>query len=193
MLSISPYYEEKEDLAGLDEGFMRGIGSEFQDFVDDFGAIADLFHLGREDIMPRIKKVTGKLKNFVRSRNFSIHPGGDSSLLKFRQGWARWRFFFFLNDKLYKNSLDYIKKTGRDPVGYLNFNFSDRVLPKIYKAKNSNDLIKVIDEYEDRVENVYKLAKANPNVSGYGPYLRQGMYGLRDLVVAIRRLVAYNS
>jgi hypothetical protein len=190
MLSITYLFENKQE---LDEGVIRGIASEFQDYVDDFATIADLFYAGRENVLPRILTRLAKLKNFLRNVEFTNKPGSSNMLLKFRQGWARWRFFYFLNDKMYKQCLDYVKKTGRDPVGYINISASDRIIPAMYNAKSSQDLIKLVELYEKRVGEVYKLVKDNPAISGYRPFLRQGLYGLRDLVIAIRRLVSYHS
>ncbi len=43
------------------------------------------------------------------------------------------------------------------------------------------------------MEHVSKLYEKHPENKGYEPFLRQGIYGLRDLVIAVRRLVAYHS
>jgi hypothetical protein len=190
MLSINYLFKGEQE---LNEGIIRGLASEFQDFIDDFQAIGDLFHTGRENILPRIQSRLAKLKKFLKNVEFTNKPGSSNALLKFRQGFARWRFFYFLNDKIYKGCLDYVKKTGKDPVGFVNFSMSDRIIPSMYNAKSSNDLIKLVELYEKRVKQVYNLVKNNPTVSGYRPFLRQGLYGLRDLAIAIRRLVSYHS
>jgi len=175
------------------EGFIRGLGSEFEDVIDSFAVILDLGHLNDLSVIPRVKDILNKARKVLQKNEFTNAPGSSNMLLKFRQGWSTWRFFYFLNDNFFKKCVDYVKKTGKDPIGWININFNERIIPEMYNAKSSDDLIKILDKYEKKLEYVYLMKKKYPDQPGWGPFLRQGLYGARDLVISIRKLVTYNS
>jgi hypothetical protein len=177
------------------EGFIKGIGSEFKDIIDDLKSLPDLIAVGQspQSAVFKTKTVLGKLDKFLSKLELNFDKIDSHGLLKFRQAFARWRFYFLMNDKVYKKMLSETLKTGKDASGYIDINFKDRIIPEMYNAKSSKDLIKLNDKYIKRIDEIYRLVKKHPENAGLRGLLRQGLYGARDWLVAVRKFASYAS
>ena len=192
METIFDYILEQLKEEDLEEGFAKGLANEYKSFTNDMASLADIFYLSRGSVLPRFKKIMTKLK--MTLKRIELDPNREDThhgLLKFRQAFARWRFFYFLNDNVYKPMVDYAIKTAKDPIGWVDISFKDRVIPGFYTAKSTKVLIDMTEKYEKRVEHISKLVQQYPYNYGLRAFLRQGIYGARDWMIATQRLANY--
>lgn len=192
LLEDKIYLEQlKGNYQTVEEGFIAGLAAEFGHTMRDMAAISDLFHQQPDKAIARIKVVLAKFRKTLSRIDLDPNAGSNNTLLKLRHKSSRWRYYYFLNDQVYKRVLA-DAKSGKK-MGNIDVQFKAREIPEIYEAKSTDQLIKIVDKYEKRVNEVYNLYKKDEENKGLKRLIQQGLFGLRDLVTAIHMTATYKA
>ena len=183
--------KESNNTDVVEEGFIKGLGSEFKNMMDDFKGLADLFHSKPDKVMPRIKTTLAKFKQSLNKIELNPEASQKNWYMKYRTIMAHWRYYIFLNDPVYKKQLNNAK--GKKSIGVFDISFKKRIIPEIYEATTTQQLIQVVDKYEKRVEDVYKLFKRDTENKALKQFMQMGLWGLRDLMITIRMVASYKA
>jgi hypothetical protein len=198
-IDLRPKFKRVTQSNYIEEGTLRGIATipvRVLHSINTYGAMfasiqepeykIDYIKTNLAGFKETIKKISKELEyNRV-------------SMLKFLQKVMLWRFMIILDDKTYKTAIDTIIETTdkitNPDVLVKNITGSKRLLPEIYNAKHTNDLVKIIDKYIRRVDEIGKLIKKYPEKRhNFGLLLMWAVLGITDFIHAIHNMASYGA
>ena len=181
----------------LNEGIIRGLANEPWTLGQAIKSIIDGLHLIKgmspEQKQKRIKQALFTFKREIKNMNVKFNIGSFRPIQKFMSAFGLWRHHVILNDKVYNDHINKILETGKGPNIVGNISWSVRIIPDIFQAKDSNDLVNVLEKYEKRIDELVNFTKKHPDNPGFDPMLTWGIYGLRDLMIVVNRMATYSA
>lgn len=180
----------------LHEGIIRGLANEPWALGQGILAVLDSFEvlkgLTPQQKQHKISKAFSKLKKELQNNDISFNTNQTRRLQKSLNVMGHWRQHIILNDKIYRDNIETILKGGESSNIFFNVDFKNRLTKEIFEARNTRDLIKVIEKYESRINELVNYIKKHPDNPGFDNMLTWGIFGIRDLMIVINRMYKFS-
>jgi len=192
MLSVQSLYENQN----IEEGIIRGLATtQYRSFRQMMSQFA-MFKALLKDPLGKVKHIEQTLDSWSKkfaSMNIDLKDS-NHEILKGLDKLVFWRFYVILNDEFYKKCIkDVIERSVGKNI-WVDINFKDREIPMVYNIKSSDDIIKILNTYKKRVNEVYQLSLKHPDkAKQFGAMINFGLFGLLDLFNVIHSVISYGS
>lgn len=177
------------------EGFLR---SQIGQTVDDLNAMGDEiagWFSSVDEKRRRIERECDHLIAWLKEEDRD-HPGLSLEMGPFftwlkTSEWARWRYFFFLDNSSYSGLVGDIKAGKKSEIeGLANFSLDRRkaVTRTIDGAKTVKDLIKIAETFKERALKVIDLMKQHKTYTSGAP-IQVTLLAMVDLRATLKKIV----
>ena len=188
--------KNKDIKQNIEERVIRGLATIPYRIIKQLKGFKDFFAYLKDPIdkVSYIKKELTAFRAELKIMDLDLKEG-KHNFLKFLDKVSFWRYYVILNDKVYNT---FVKEILENPPDvnivnkHVDTRFSERNIPEIYDVKHTNDLVKIIDKYIRRVEDLGVLVKKYPlKKKQFNVLLLWGIYGIRDLINVLHAIVSY--
>jgi len=197
-IDLRPKFKRVTESDDIEEGVVRGVATIPYRIIKGMAVWKDWFGALKNPIdrVNYIKKQLSQFKTNLKLMDLKLDDSKHSFLKSLDKIWF-WRFYVILNDKVYNTFVQEILTNPPDVKivnKWADVRFSQREIPEIYNVKHTDDLVKVIDKYISRVEEIGKLVQKYPDKKkNLNDLLLWGIYGIRDLITATHAVASYGA
>jgi TusA-related sulfurtransferase len=194
MLANKDLFIQSSDV--LEEGLVRGLVTMpkrmFDETINNFIALTKV-PANKDNKIKYIKQELKKIKDKFTKHDLNLKDDANLFIVRKLTNLFRWRHYVILSDKRFNEAIDNIKKGGKVGI-WIDTKISQRDIPELFNIKTKEDIIKIIDKYEKRIDEIEKYMRKDPDkFEAYNNLLHWGIFGLRDLFSTISAIIHYGS